>query len=188
MTETYDNRIAGETRQGNWMQTYRGGRFWPLDPRPHEIHVEDVAASLSKICRYNGHCLEFYSVAEHSVYVSRVVPPEDALAGLLHDATEAYVGDVIRPLKSHLAGYAGIEHRVWLALAARFGLPERLPDSVKVADNAVLLAEMAQIMEDPPQPWNVPGTAADVEILSLLPSDAKHLFLQRYRELTQKGN
>lgn len=179
--DNYNNAV-GE-RIGNWMQTYRGGQFWPLDLRPEDVFIEDIAHSLSMICRYGGHCERFYSVAEHSVLVSRVVPPELALIGLLHDATEAYVGDVIRPLKPALSGYAQIEHQVWLAVASRFGLPGSMPNEIKAADNAVLLAEQLVLMKDAPAPWCVGGEPAKVEVRGLVPGEAESEFLDRFAEL-----
>jgi hypothetical protein len=181
--DDYDNSGAG--RVGNWQQVFSGRQFWPLDPRPEEIGIEDVAHALSMLCRFGGHCERFYSVAEHSVLVSHVVPPELALVGLLHDATEAYAVDIPRPLKPALSGYKQIEHNLWLAIASRYGLPDGMPDEVKAADNAVLLAEQAQIMKPAPAPWCIPGEAAPVTILCLPPSVAKTLFLERFAELTR---
>jgi hypothetical protein len=178
-------RNAIDGRRGNWLQTWSGRQFWPLDPRPEEIHIGDIAHALSNACRYGGHCNRFYSVAEHSVLVSQVVPPEHALIALLHDATEAYCVDVPRPLKPALSGYKAIEHGIWLAVAARFGLPGGMPNEVKAADNAVLLAEQAQIMKAPPAPWCTQGEPAAVTILCLPPMEARALFLRRFHELAQ---
>lgn len=180
--DNYVNAVDG--RRGNWMQTYRGSQFWPLDMRPEDIFIEDIAHSLSMICRFGGHCERFYSVAEHSVLVSQVVPPELALLGLMHDATEAYVGDVIRPLKPALTGYAAIEHNVWLAVCARFRLPGSMPDEIKAADNAVLLTEQIALMKDAPAPWCVGGEPADVNVIGLPPEDAEEWFLERFVELS----
>lgn len=171
-------------RVGNWMQTFTGRQFWPLDPRADEVCIEDIAHALSMACRYGGHCERFYSVAEHSVLVSRVVPAHLALDGLLHDAAEAYVADVIRPIKPFLAGYKAIEGRVWAAIADHFGLRYVMPREIKDADNAVLLAESVQIMKPHPAPWSVPGEPADVVIVGHAPGAAKELFLSRFYELT----
>jgi hypothetical protein len=183
--ETYSNAALG--RVGNWMQLASGKPYWPNDPRAEEVDILDIAAALSKICRYGGHCKKFYSVAEHSVYVSKQVPKLYALRALLHDATEAYVTDVPRPLKSMLgAGYADIEQKNWVAVCEAFGLPLVDPtgdDYVKKADNAVLLAEKDQIMVPSPLAWNVEGTAAQVFILGDSPAQAEALFLARYYEL-----
>lgn len=171
-------------RRGDWMQTATGRQFWPLDPRADEIHILDIAAHLSKICRYNGACDWHYSVAQHSVYVSHQVPREHALAGLLHDAPEAYCCDIHRPLKGALAGYAAIELGIWQAVAERFGLPAALPESVHEADNAVLLAERSQIMR-PGLPWSVRGTPAQIRISPWSTDQAREAFLSRFEALTK---
>lgn len=180
----YDNKPPGVDRYGSWMQTFTGGVFWPMDPRAEEVHIADIAHALSLQCRYAGHCERFYSVAEHSVYVSHEVPAEHALTALLHDATEAYCVDVPRPIKGYLDNYEAIEWRLWRAVAARFGLPDEMPPVVKVADNAVLLAEAAQIVKPHPLPWAVEGTPADVVIECLPPWQAEAFFMRRFEELT----
>lgn len=179
----YDNTAHSGDRIGNWMQTYSGSQFWPLDPRPEEIEIEDIAHALSNTCRFAGHCERFYSVAEHSVYVSRMVPPHMRLMGLLHDASETYVVDVPRPLKPSLVGYKEIENKVWEAIAARFGLSSVMPPEIKVADNAVLLAERDQIMKPEAAPWCLDGTPAPVTIECLSPQDAELLFLREFGRL-----
>lgn len=151
-----------DIRVGDWAQTFSGRRYWPLDPRVDEIHIEDIAHSASMLCRFLGHCKRFYSVAEHSVYVSYFVPPEDALCALLHDATEPFLVDVPRPLKPYLTGYKALEDQWWLKVAERFGLPAEMPQSVKEADIAVLLAERDQIMNPCEVAWDLPGEPADV--------------------------
>lgn len=172
-------------RTGNWMQTYTGRQFWPLDPRADEVDIVDIAHALANSCRYAGHCHGFYSVAEHSVLLSHIVPPEDAFAALMHDATEAYVVDVPRPLKPFLPGYKEIETRVWSAIAAAFGLAEELPESVKLADTAILLAERDQVMGTPPADWGIEGEAPEVTIRFLNPWNAKEAFLDRFEELAR---
>lgn len=134
-------------RKGGYISTYRG-RFWPLDPRASEVNIEDIAHSLAMQCRYAGHGRRFYSVAEHSVLVSRHVPQADRLAALLHDAPEAYLVDVPRPVKRELAGYKAAEERVWLAVAAAFGLSPFIPDSVHDADARIICDEMDQNMHE----------------------------------------
>src|SRR5437868_2917508 len=124
-------------RKGGWMQTSSGVAYYPLDPLPGDINIEDIAHALSNLCRFGGHCRRFYSVAEHSILVSRVVPRQHALQGLLHDATEAYMVDVPRPLKVELDNYARIEDLNWRCIAAVFGVPYEMHESVKRADNDV---------------------------------------------------
>jgi hypothetical protein len=178
----YDNATKG--RDGNWQQTFSGRAFWPIDPRADEVDIHDIAHALAHQCRFGGHCSRFYSVAEHSVLVSEIVPPEMALSALLHDATEAYCVDVPRPLKPYLAGYKEIEQRIWQAIAERFGLPCDMPAEIKDADNAVLLAEKIELMKPAPMAWNVPGEPARVKIFGFEPKTAKRIFLARYEELT----
>ena len=177
----YNNADNG---RGNWMQTVSGRRYYPLDPRPEEVYIEDIASGLSKMCRYNGQCNDFYSVAEHSVLVSHCVPREHALQALLHDATEAYIADIIRPVKCHLGGYKELEERNWFAIADRFGVAREFDPSVKQADNDVLLAEKAVLMPANLGEWDVSGNPASVRILCLDHRSARTMFLFRFHELT----
>jgi uncharacterized protein len=140
-------------RKGDWMQTYTGLAFWPLDPRADEIRILDIAQALSKLCRYGGHCVRFYSVAEHCVHVASQAPDHLKLAALMHDASEAYVIDVPRPLKSWLPGYKEIEERVEKAIAGRFNLPSPLPEEIKRLDERIIEDERMQAMSEPPRFW-----------------------------------
>lgn len=177
--------MSTRERHGNWIQTITGRAWWPIDPHPEDVDIADIAHALSMLCRYGGHCKAFYSVAEHSVLVSRCVPPEHALIALMHDATEAYLVDVPRPIKQHLANYKELEHLAWVAIADRFGLPYELPACVHEADNAVLLAERAVLKGPSPGQWNVPGKPAKVVIECLPPEVARWRFLERFHQLTR---
>jgi hypothetical protein len=126
--------------------TSSGNYFHFDNPELHPFSIEDIANSLSKICRFTGHVSHFYSVAQHSVYVSRLLPIELRLQGLLHDAAEAYVGDVSSPLKRRLPNYKEIEHRVERALNAQFGLPFPLDPLIKEADLRMLSAERKEFL------------------------------------------
>lgn len=172
-------------RKGDWMQTYTGRQFWPIDPRPDEIHIEDIAHALSMMCRYNGHCRTFYSVAEHSILVSEHIPPEHALWGLLHDASEAYIADIVRPAKRFIAGYCEAEDRIMSAVCERFGLSPTMPAEVKRVDNAILADEQRCIMAAPPAQWTLPEPALGVEIIGWTPWQAEERFLARYAELVE---
>lgn len=173
-------------RNGDWMQTFSGRQFWPIDPRANEVDIEDVAHALSLMCRYNGHCSRFYSVAEHSVLVSRAVPPEDALWGLLHDASEAYIADIVRPAKRFIAGYKPVEARIMAAVCERFGLPVEQPDSVSRADSAILADEAAQIMGPHPVPWDLPNAPLGVAVIGLSPAEAEANFLSEYERIVAR--
>lgn len=139
-------------RTGEFMQTFSGRKFWPLDPREEDVHIEDIAHSLAHQCRYGGHCERFYSVAEHSVLMARAIGRNAGLYALLHDAAEAYVADVPRPLKRHLVGYKEAEDRVLSLVLKRFGLRSEMPPEVKLADERILADEIRQNMR--PMAWH----------------------------------
>lgn len=178
--------VATDARKGHWMQTFTGRAFWPLDPRAGEVDIVDIAHALSNICRYGGHCRAHYSVAQHSVLVARAVPRSDRLWGLLHDAAEAYVGDIPRPLKCNLPCHADIEARVMEAIARHFGLPVQMPESVERADTAILVDEFRDLMDAPPMPLlGLPAQGIGIEIKPWAPRDARAMFLREFRELTR---
>jgi hypothetical protein len=167
----------------------RSGLYFDLgEPRACPFTIEDVAHSLAHICRFGGHTHRFYSVAEHSVWCSRIVPPEHALEALLHDAAEAFIGDVTRPLKSMLPSYRALEASVEAAVFARLGIGPVLHESVREADRRMLVAEQRQAMACA-DTW--PGLE-DVEpapvVLDFLePSAAAQLFLREYERWAPKG-
>ncbi len=172
-----------ENRIGDWIQTFKGNAFYPLDPRPEEIDIEDIAHSLSLICRYNGHCKQFYSVAEHSVLVSKHVSPEYALWGLLHDAAECYSADVPRPLKRNLQGWSEIEEKIMRAVCIRFGLGFEEPREVKIVDISITIDEKIAIMNPSKKSWNLTAAPIGAEIRCLNPWEAEREFLNRFDEL-----
>lgn len=173
-----------EGRRGDFIQTAGGGVFWPLDPRAAEVRIRDIAHSLSHLCRYAGHCREHYSVAQHSVLVSRALPDDLKLWGLLHDAAEAYVVDVPRPLKPYLAGYAGIEAGVMAVIAERFGLSGPMPPEVKRVDAAILADEQAQLMAPCLRDWTLTEPPLGIEIVPWSPYRAREIFLAEFVTLT----
>ena len=171
--------------KAGWIQTYTGRAIWPLEPDPAHVCIEDIAHALSMKCRYTGHVREFYSVAEHSVYVSHIVPPEDALWGLLHDAPEAYLPDIARPIKSAIVGFKVVENMMMAAIATRFGLPGDMPESIKHADLVMLATESRDLMSAPPYRWLTTEGITPLEqtIKPLLPIAAKASFLSRFKQL-----
>ena len=149
-------------RQGGWIQTFLGAQFHPMDPREEDFKIEDIAHALSNICRYAGHCRSFYSVAQHSIIVSEEIEKAEAggeyglrssvTEGLLHDASEAYLVDVPRPVKHDpaLAGYRQIESHMEAVIANAFGLVFPWPHVVKEFDDAVLMAERRDLSTTSP--------------------------------------
>jgi hypothetical protein len=165
------------------MSLASGRIYYPLDPRPEDVFIEDIAHSLSMQCRYGGHSRVFYSVAEHSYHLSFLVPEEHALVALLHDATEAYVSDVPRPLKPYLSNYAEIEDRNWAAIAKAFDLPAQLPACVKEADLRICANEMATLFPEPPIPYGLPERYPDLYLEAWTDGMAKTKFLARFQAL-----
>lgn len=174
-----------KTAEGATIQLASGNYFDYLDPDGSTVSIDDIAIALGKICRFNGHCQGFYSVAEHSVYVSQMVPRPDALAGLLHDAAEAFMGDIPSPLKWISPEFKELEKKIEKSILAKFGI-ERMPPSVKVVDMIMLATEQSQIMPNPEDVWPALGDAkpSTLKIQRLGPQEATDFFLARYYELT----
>ncbi len=134
---------------GDYLTTISGRKFYPLDPRPEDVDIHDIAWSLSRICRFGGHVTSHYSVATHCVAMSYVVPEEDALWALLHDASEAYVGDMVKPLKKNMGLYMETEAKVISVIMEKYGLPLEMPESVRIADTGILNAERLLFTNQP---------------------------------------
>jgi hypothetical protein len=174
------------------------GRYFDyLNPEDNKFDIEDIAWSLSRLCRFAGHIRrEFddhiYSVAQHSVLVSYLVPPEFALAGLLHDSAEAWLLDIVRPLKQLLDSYKAIERSIEPVVLAQFGLPYPMHPAVHRADRVALYIEQRDVMPPHSDDWerswitemavdSLVGSTRITECQS--PKVARLDFLRRYREL-----
>ncbi len=133
------------------IQTYSGMLFDLEDPYPDNICTEDIAHALSLTCRFAGHTRQFYSVAQHSLLVSRLVPSYYKLSALLHDAAEAYLVDIPTPLKSLLSGYSNLEKYILRAIREKYNLPEDMDyeekNIIKHADMVAIAVEKRDLMK-----------------------------------------
>ncbi len=188
-------------RFGSWVLTYTGRAFFPLDPRAEDIDIHDIAHALSLLCRFTGHTRTFYSVADHCLRVSAVVEAKArhdaetlgiggddrvrtaALAGLLHDAAEAYVADVASPVKPWLGGYDQIEGRILSVVMAKYRLPAELPYAVKEADAILLATEARDLMPRLPRAWDLPARPLPDRVVPLTSDEAERRFLLRFEAL-----
>jgi 5'-deoxynucleotidase YfbR-like HD superfamily hydrolase len=178
-------------RYGDWIITYTNGQFWPLDPRPEEIHIEDIAHALALMNRFAGHSKFPYSVAQHSIACSYVVPKEHALGALLHDASEAYICDIPKPAKRFMPEYVQIEENIMEAVEAKFDV-DTYTVEIKQADIGMLVTEAATLFPDATwykdtKYWH--GSAPlqyDYVIEELYWWQSEEMFLERFHELTCK--
>lgn len=154
------------------IRTYVGKMIDPYNPDPEMITLVDIAHSLSNICRWNGHSMRFYSVAQHSLFVSGMMDrPEDKLAALLHDASEAYLTDLPRPVKYRMDKYFDVEFNLMMVISRKFGFQYPLSVVVQDADDYALQFEYDNIVTND-------------RIKTLTPHDAKHEFLRQLDMLT----
>ena len=173
-----------------YFRTYNGKHVHPLSPSQDEIVIEDVAHSLSQQCRFLGHTHALYTVAQHCVLVSEMVPPGDALWGLLHDASEAYLGDLPAPIKRdpRMEFHRIAEERLLACIARRFGLAPEMPQSVKRADKILLATEFRDVTAVDDLDWIIAecGCEPDQSLrITPWPSEvARRRFLARFEELT----
>jgi hypothetical protein len=181
-------------REGGWIQTFTGGRIYPMDARLEELNVKDIAHALANTCRYGGHCIHYYSVAQHSVLVSHACKSQHALTGLMHDAAEAYLGDMPRPIKHGpgMGAFRSAERALERLIAARFGLVFPFPNDVVWADSALLATEKRDLLRKlqvGEVEWLHGASSAQplsTHITAWSPLDAEAAFLDRYRELTRE--
>lgn len=182
-------RPAWPERVGPYIATATGGKFFPLDPRPSEVDIRHIARSHSMQCRYNGAVRRYYSVAEHVTLIARSLVKKHgkrvALAGLLHDAPEAYTGfgDVVSPIKSWFSFVSDIENNIWReAIAPHFGLDAKIPEAVHIADMRIRGNEVANLV---PMAWHEEyDNPLPVPMMYWSPAEAEREFLATYQALT----
>lgn len=162
-----------------------GNYFFFDDPDGSRFTIDDIATSLSRLCRFNGHGKSFYSVAQHSILVSEIVPQELAMQGLFHDAVEAFIGDMTKPLKNLFPGFKELETRIEKSIFPRLGLPEELDPRVKMADLVALATEQRDIKKNLDCWTSTEGAKPlDRRIGPYSIPDSYYWFCKRFCELT----
>lgn len=168
-----------------YVSTYLGNRFYPGAARIDDVSIEDIAHGLAFQCRFNGQTRTFYSVAQHSLLVAGLVPARLRLAALLHDAAEAYLGDMVKPLKAAFPEFSRLEERVMAIIGEHFGVSGFAEPAIKRADLIALATEKRDLMPQSNEPWETLAGISPLptRILPLAPHDAKAAFLERFGEL-----
>lgn len=172
----------------SFIQTLSGKRFDYINSTADDVDIEDIANALSNICRFAGHVPEFYSVAQHSVLCSQIVPPEYAFEALMHDAAEAYCQDIPQPLKRLLPDYKYIEDHVDALIRTKYNLPIDMSPVVKYADLSMLATERRDLEIDDGTRWAIlDGIPCSdiIQIVPLRPGQAYGLFMNRFNELME---
>lgn len=167
-----------------WIETFTGKHFHFLDPTDEQIDIRDIAHSLAYTCRYTGHSRRFYSVAEHSVLVSYLAT--DPLAGLLHDASEAYITDIASPIKPHINNYKELEDMIMKRIANKFGFAYPLDPDIKDCDSTQLKTEAKHLLRSGGHPWaHLYPTRRPHGITPNCwsPEEAEKKFLERFEEV-----
>ncbi|MBC7860185.1 MAG: phosphohydrolase [Burkholderiaceae bacterium] len=169
----------------DYVSTFSGNRFYPLVPRIDRVAIEDIAHGLAYQCRFNGQTREFYSVAQHSLVVASLVAPHQRMAALLHDAAEAYLGDMVKPLKVLLPEFGVLEERVTDIIAAAFRLDFSDYGPIKRADLIALATEKRDLMPHSAERWAYLDDIAALPgaIVPMSPGQAKFCFLEMYARL-----
>lgn len=179
-----------DERQGPWIQCASGNRFFFQDPISEDVDINDIAHALSRFCRFGGHCRVPYYVSQHSVLVADEVlratgSKEQAFIGLLHDAQEAYVGDLVRPLKSLVPEFSVVEERVWRVIAQKFGFDPALPPAVHEADMRMCRTE-AQCIMPSTDLYDADVQPYDMVIEPWSSNEAEYRFLTHFHSLYGK--
>lgn len=179
--------IGQDNGRGYNQYTISGTPFFPADPRPEEIHLEDIAHALAMQCRFNGHTREFYSVAQHSCLFAEILIETDqdmAREALMHDAAEAYIGDLVRPVKAACPDWQKIDEHLDVVIRARFGLLPYMPDLIREMDLRMAVTERRDVLKPAPAiDWGVVPEPFDFKIIPVSPLEAKSQFLRLARKL-----
>ena len=174
-----------------YVSTFLGNRFYFCAPRIDDVHIEDIAHGLAFQCRFNGQTRSFYSVAQHSLLVASLVPLRLRLTALLHDAAEAYLGDMVKPLKQCFPEFSEMEAKVMTIIGKRFGIEAFTDPAIKRADMIALATEKRDLMPNSTESWpSLRGLQpTPTRIVPMAPVEAKAAFLETFRLLAAgEGN
>ena len=172
----------------SFIKTFSGKHFYYDRINKDDIVINDIAVSLSNICRFAGHLSHFYSVAQHAVLCSQLVPHEFAFEALMHDATEAYCQDIPAPLKRLLPDYKRMEEKIDAVIREKYGLPPVMSTPVKYADLIMLATERRDLGLDDGSFWPVLEGIPATEMFKVIPLSPGHtygMFMERFKELTE---
>lgn len=182
---TTPNNCPEQTdHRGRFITTYSGAKFYINECNIEDIPMYDIAHALSMNCRFNGHTKQFYSVAEHCLIVSLLVPQEHALTGLLHDISEAFVPDIPRPFKGAIHGFDQYEERILQKVAEAYDITWPFPPEVEHIDKNIVHDEAAVLFCEAPEWINAYTTVgAGPYIQPLEPGEARRMFVGRFTSL-----
>jgi len=160
---------------GDYIRTYTGKYVNPFDMNIEDIDIKDIAHALSMMCRFSGHCQQFFSVAHHSLLVSNALPDDFKLEGLLHDASEAYLVDIPSPIKQKMPQYLEVENNLMTVISKKFGFTWPSSPEVKKQDKNALEYE-----------WENNVINKGIQIVTYEPFIAEKMFLDEFYELYKK--
>jgi hypothetical protein len=191
-------------RHGDWIETYTGRRFWPLDPMPEDVCIEDIAHSLSNQCRFAGHSRGFYSVGEHCVLMAQAAPAKCQLEALMHDASEAYLLDFPKPLKHMpaMSAYREAHARCMDVISKALGCDySKCKKTIEILDMSMLAAEAKVLMrreeferESSSPEWGpvwaeeMLARPIDVKLQGWSPKESEWQFLKAYAQYVSARN
>nr|BFD66091.1 5'-deoxynucleotidase [Bdellovibrio sp. HAGR004] len=177
-----------EIIEKSWVVTLSGNRFSILKPEPDAVMIEDIACALARQARFNGHTRFFYSVGQHSCIGAEVSPTKEiALHMLFHDATEAYIGDLVSPVKALLPDFEIIESRIHWAISKRFNLEYPLPKVVKQIDRRLLATEVRDLITKDLKSWSISEDEPfDFPIIPWPPEVTEARFMDLAKSLLKK--
>lgn len=196
MNRVDETGLGDTSDRGPWMQTYSGRAFFLLNPRTTDVETVDLAHHLALQCRFAGATIKPYSVAQHCVLVSHIVPKPYAIYGLMHDAAEAYCQDMTRPMKLALQRmgddeFLNIESDALGCIFARYGIDYSLylqiRDVIKHADNIACATEARDLLHRSERPWGKMEDPLPTKLKAWSWKRAKQEWLRRFNELLPHG-